>query len=197
MKRIIFLTFTSLALMLAAGTECSAQKITFGYLNYTKVLHSMPDYATAQTTMQSIREQYDKEAAYNEDKFFKMYSDYIQGQKTFPEDIMLKRQKELQVAMDQGIKFREESEKLLRSAEADLCQPIEQKLDSAIAVVARARGLAFVLNTDQHAYPFINPNDGIDITSLVNLVLAGQPLPKVQAAASAPKEETVVEENKQ
>ena len=121
MKRIIFLTFTSLALMLAAGTECSAQKITFGYLNYTKVLHSMPDYATAQTTMQSIREQYDKEAAYNEDKFFKMYSDYIQGQKTFPEDIMLKRQKELQVAMDQGIKFREESEKLLRSAEADLC----------------------------------------------------------------------------
>ena len=93
MKRIIFLTFTSLALMLAAGTECSAQKITFGYLNYTKVLHSMPDYATAQTTMQSIREQYDKEAAYNEDKFFKMYSDYIQGQKTFPEDIMLKRQK--------------------------------------------------------------------------------------------------------
>ena len=196
MKRTLFFALATLSL-LAVNIDAVAQKLTFGYLNYTQVLHSMPDYATAQTTMQNIREQYDKEAAYNEDKFFKMYSDYIQGQKSFPEDIMLKRQKELQVAMDQGIKFREESEKLLRSAEADLCQPIEQKLDSAIAVVARARGLAFVINTDQHAYPFINPNDGIDITNLVNLVLAGQPLPKVQAAATAPKEETVVEENKQ
>lgn len=197
MKRTLFLGVAAL-LLLAANIDAVAQRLTFGYLNYTQVLHSMADYATAQTTMQGIREQYDKEAAYNEDKFFKMYSDYIQGQKTFPEDIMLKRQKELQVAMEQGIKFREESEKLLRTAEAELCQPLEQKLDSAIAVVAQARGLAFVLNTEQHAYPFINPNDGIDITDLVNLVLAGQPLPKTETTANAPKETGVVaEENKQ
>ncbi|MBO4730331.1 MAG: OmpH family outer membrane protein [Bacteroidaceae bacterium] len=196
MKRTLFFAVAAL-MLLAANIDTVAQKLTFGYLNYTQVLQSMPDYATAQTTMQNIRAQYDKEAAYNEDKFFKMYSDYIQGQKTFPEDIMLKRQKELQVAMDQGIKFREESEKLLRSAEAELCQPLEQKLDSAIAVVAKARNLAFVLNTEQHAYPFINPNDGIDITSLVNLVLAGHPLPKVEEAAIAPKETVITEEHKQ
>ena len=141
--------------------------------------------------MQGIREQYDKEAAYNEDKFFKMYSDYIQGQKTFPEDIMLKRQKELQVAMDQGIKFREESEKLLHTAEAELIKPIENKLDSAIAVVAKDRALAFVLNTEGHAYPFINPADGIDITELVTLVLAGQPLPKADTPA-APQQPAAV-----
>lgn len=197
MKRTLFFVMAAL-LLLAANTDAAAQRLTFGYLNYTQVLHSMADYATAQTTMQGIREQYDKEAAYNEDKFFKMYSDYIQGQKSFPEDIMLKRQKELQVAMDQGIKFREESEKLLLSAEADLCQPIEQKLDSAIAVVAKARGLAFVLNTENHACPFVNPADGYDITELVNMVLAGQPLPKVETSATAPKETGVVTEaNKQ
>ena len=183
MKRIFFIALTALALV-AAKVETKAQKLTFGYLNYTQTLQSMDDYATAQTAMQGIREQYDKEAAYNEDRFFKMYSEYIQGQKSFPEDIMLKRQKELQVAMDQGIKFREESDKLLRNAEAELYKPIEQKLDSAIAVVAKEKGLSFVLNTEQHACPFINPDDGVDITELVKLVLAGQPLPKEETAAN-------------
>ena len=191
MRRLFFIALIALFTS-GQWSKGNAQKLTFGYLNYTQVLHSMTDYATAQTTMQGIREQYDKEAAYNEDKFFKMYSDYIQGQKTFPEDIMLKRQKELQVAMDQGIKFREESDKLLRTAKAELIAPIEQKLDSAIAVVAKDRGLAFVLNTEGHAYPFINPADGVDITALVNLVLVGQPLPKVESAATAPKETGVV-----
>ena len=126
MRRLFFIALIALFTS-GQWSGVDAQKLNFGYLNYTQVLHSMADYATAQTTMQGIREQYDKEAAYNEDKFFKMYSDYIQGQKTFPEDIMLKRQKELQVAMDQGIKFREESDKMLRTAEKELITPIEQK----------------------------------------------------------------------
>ena len=114
-----------------------------------------------------------------------MYSEYIQGQKTFPEDIMLKRQKELQVAMDQGLQFRKESEKLRQAAEAELMAPVQAKLDSAIAVVAHDRELAFVLNTEAHACPFINPANGVDITPLVNLVLAGHPLPKADSVAPA------------
>lgn len=192
MKRISYLIAAALSLMLVATTPSAAQKFAFGHLDYARALQGMPDYATAQATMQGLREQYDKEAAYNEDKFFKMYSDYIQGQKSFPEDIMLKRQKELQVAMDQGIKFREDSEKLLRDAEGELIKPLEQKLDSAIAVVAKDRNLAFVLNTEAHACPFINPADGIDITDLVSLVLAGLPLPKIEPAAVEPVEPAAV-----
>lgn len=183
MKRVSYIIAATLALVLTVSAQTEVHKLTFGYLDYNKVLQSMPDYAVAQSSMQGLREQYDKEAQYNEDKFFKMYSDYIQGQKSFPEDIMLKRQKELQVAMDQGLKFREESEKLLRNAENELLKPLEQKLDSAIAVVANVRGLAFVLSREGHNYPFVNPNDGIDITELVALVLAGQPLPKPEPAA--------------
>ena len=195
MKRLLLIS-TFAIIVSAQWLTVSAQKLTFGYLDYTQVLHSMADYATAQTTMQGIREQYDKEATYNEDKFFKMYSEYIQGQKTFPEDIMLKRQKELQVAMDQGLQFRKESEKLLQAAEAELMAPVQAKLDSAIAVVAHDRELAFVLNTEAHACPFINPTNGVDITPLVNLVLAGHPLPKadsvppaVQQTAAKPADE--------
>lgn len=163
-------------------------RLAFGYINYNNVLQAMADYAVAQQTMQNLRQQYDKEAAYNEDKFFKMYSDYIQGQKTFPQDIMLKRQKELQVAMDQGILFRQQSEKNLEKAEQELLDPIRQKLDAAISTVAKEKGYAFVLNTDGHACPYINPLDGTDITLMVEAVLSGKPVPKTEEPVNiAPK----------
>lgn len=181
MKR--YLLFLIAALFVAVLTqEAHAQKATFGYLSYDKLLRSMDDYNAAQNSTKSLREQYEKEAQYNEDRFFKMYAEYIQGQKTFPLDIMLKRQKELQVAMDEGIKFRSDAEKLLSQAEAEMLRPVEAKLDSAIAQVARYYSLAFVANTDNHAYPFVSNYEGMDISIFVEMVLAGKPLPKIVPA---------------
>ena len=180
MKSFASITLTAVLMAICCCGNAFAQKLTFGYLSYDKMLRGMADYATAQQRIKNIREQYNKEAEYNEDKFFKMYAEYIQGQKTFPEEIMLKRQKELQVAMDQGIAFRKDAEKLLTETEAELLKPLQDKLNNAIATVAKERKLAFVANTDGNAYPFVNPADGIDITSLVELVLLGKPLPAVQ-----------------
>ena len=188
MKSVASFSLTTFVLILFCCGGAMAQKLSFGYLSYNKMLRGMADNATAQERVKNIREQYNKEAEYNEDKFFKMYAEYIQGQKTFPEEIMLKRQKELQIAMEQGISFRKDAEKLLKETEAELIKPLEQKLNSAIAIVAKERKLAFVANTDNNAYPFINPSEGIDITELVELVLAGKPLPAVQHEVVLPLE---------
>ncbi len=177
MKSLALSAFAAIALAFVCSLGSAAQKISFGYIAYDKVLRSMPDYAVAQERVKTLREQYNKEAEYNEDKFYKMYAEYIQGQKTFPEEIMLKRQKELQVAMEQGISFRKDAVKLLSDAEKELLKPLRDKLDKAIAHVAKERGLAFVANTDAHAYPYINPADGIDVAGLVQLVLEGKPIP--------------------
>lgn len=192
MKRTLLLLTIAFILGLIPALETNAQALNFGYISYDKVLRSLPEYTTAQNSLASLREQYDKEAQYNEDRFFKQYAEYIQGQKTFPHDIMLKRQKELQVSMDEGIKFRADAEKLLANAEAELLKSVYAKLDNAIATVAKERAYSFVLNTDNHACPFINIAEGTDITSLVELVLAGKPLPKLEqpkpAVAPTPAE---------
>ncbi len=190
MKSLALSAFAAIALAFVCCLGSAAQKISFGYIAYDKVLHSMPDYAVAQERVKTLREQYNKEAEYNEDKFYKMYAEYIQGQKTFPEEIMLKRQKELQVAMEQGISFRKDAVKLLSDAEKELLKPLRDKLDKAIAHVAKERGLAFVANTDAHAYPYINPADGIDVSGLVQLVLEGKPLPTT-GVADNPVTETI------
>ena len=185
MKSFASFTLSLIALVLVATISANAQKTVFGYISYNKLLQGMADYTTAQEKVKNIREQYNKEAQYNEDKFFKMYAEYIQGQKNFPEEIMLKRQKELQIAMEQGISFRKDAEKLLKQTEAELIKPLEQKLNNAIATVAKERKLSFVANTDDNAYPYINPADGIDITNLVEMVLLGKPLPAAEPENSS------------
>ena len=131
---------TWMVVMLAPQTA-SAQQYQFGFLSYSKILQTMPEYTQAQTALQTLKKKYEEEATYNEEKFKKMFADYLQGQKNFPEQIMLKRQKELQVAMEQGISFREDAKRLLGNAERELIQPLEAKLDSVLHLIGKENGL--------------------------------------------------------
>ncbi len=139
--------------------------LRFGYLSYTEALKSMADYAVAQKSLESLKASFDKELKYSENEFSKQYGEYIDGMKSFPENILLKRQKALQQLMEQSLSFREESRRLLSKAEEELMQPVSQKLREAIANVAKERGLAFVLNTDNNAAPYISTDLGEDITA--------------------------------
>ena len=106
-----------------------------------------------------------------------MFADYLQGQKNFPEQIMLKRQKELQVAMEQGISFRADAKRLLDNAERELIQPLETKLDSILFLIGKENGLLFIGNSDNHNFPFIHNESGLDITEVVLARLNGNVIP--------------------
>ena len=45
--------------------------------------------------------------------------------------------------------------------------PLKEKLGKAIALVGQQQGLAFILNTDQNACPYVNASVGTDVTQLV------------------------------
>lgn len=139
----------------------------YGYLNYRAVFESMPEYEAAQQSLAEIKAKYDTETRHNEEEFRRMYLDFLQGQKDFPQTIMLKRQKELQNAMERGIQFRSDMAELLKSAQKELEAPILAKLDSTIKIVGEEKGCEFVMNTDAHAFPFIDPTLGEDITEAV------------------------------
>lgn len=173
------------ASLLLSNIEVRAQKQVFGYLSYSAHLQAMPEYAEVQNSVKRLHDTYDQESKHSEDHFYNLYSEYIIGQKTFPEEIMLKRQKELQTAMELNINFKKEAEKLVRKTERELMATLETKLDAAIAVVARHFKLSFVANTDNHAYPYLNPEDGLDISDYVIMVLNNQPLPPIEEPTEA------------
>ena len=154
MKRNLILFLLSFA----ALTMSAQSTIKYGHLNYDSLLTSMPEYMQVQEQLASLRQQYDKEAAYNEANFKRLFADFLQGQKDFPENIMLKRQRELQDAMEKSLAFRRSCDSLLVKAEADLLAPLYGKLNAAIHAVGMERGYECIVNTAAGTHPFLHPS---------------------------------------
>ncbi len=137
----------------------------FGYLSYNEALRSMPSYVKAQAQLKELKKKYADELARSEKEFSRQYAEYVDGQKEFPDNILLKRQKELQQLLEQGLEFKEEAKRLLEKAESELMMPIHQQLKEVLARIGKQRGYAYILNTDNNSYPFINGELGEDITA--------------------------------
>lgn len=141
--------------------------VRYGYCSRQQLMEGMAEYAVAMTQLANLRAQYEKEAVYNETDFRRQYSEYLNGQKDFPQAILLKRQKDLQTSMEKGIAFRMEADSLLSVAERELLAPIDRRVDAAIRMVATERGYECVVDTDRGAYLYLNPALSEDITAYV------------------------------
>lgn len=149
----------------------AAAQIRFGYISYDAVVSQMPQFAQAQQQLADLKGKYEQEANRSEEEFQRKFTDFLQGQKEFPQNILQKRQAELQDLMERSIAFRKEAQNLLVMAEKDLLQDVYRQLNAAITAVAVDGGYAFVLNSDDNSTPYINPQIGDDITDLVRIRL--------------------------
>lgn len=143
----------------------------FGYFSFDNVLKSMPDYVMAQRSIDDLRQKYDAEMKRAEDEFNSKYEEFLDLQKDLVPAILRKRQAELQEMMQKNINFKNESQRLLKQAEADAFAPVKNKLYNALTKVGQAQGYAFILNTDGDACPYVNPEMGEDATELIKEAL--------------------------
>lgn len=143
----------------------------FGYFSFGNVLKSMPDYVMAQRSIDDLRQKYDAEMKRAEDEFNSKYEEFLDVQKDLVPAILRKRQAELQEMMQKNINFKNESQRLLKQAEADAFAPVKNKLYNALTKVGQAQGYAFILNTDGDACPYVNPEMGEDATELIKEAL--------------------------
>lgn len=169
MRRILFVLFTVISF--SASAQNSAPMLKFGFLSYNAVLQSMPDYAVVEANMEKLRKQYAAEQKRVEEEFNKKYEEFLDGQRDFPPTILQKRQNELQELLDKNIAFKKESQRLLDQAQAEAMVPLKNRLADALARVGSSRGLAFILNTDQNAVPWMNITMGEDVTDAVKAAL--------------------------
>lgn len=143
----------------------------FGYFSFDNVLKSMPDYVMAQRSIDDLRQKYDAEMKRAEDEFNSKYEEFLDVQKDLVPAILRKRQAELQEMMQKNINFKNESQRLLKQAEADAFAPVKNKLYNALTKVGQAQGYAFILNTDGDACPYVNHEMGEDATELIKEAL--------------------------
>jgi outer membrane protein len=165
-KRILLSIFAMIVLTTAAAQDV-VSGFRFGYLSYEAALKAMPDYELVQQKMDQMRQQFQAETLRVEDEFNLKYEEFLDGQRDFPKTILQKRQSELQELMERNIRFKEESKKELEQTEKLLLAPLKIRLIEQLGTIARERGYAFIVDTDQKALPYINPSMGEDITLTV------------------------------
>lgn len=144
-----------------------APALRFGYLSYDEALRAMPNYAIVGRQIEELRAKYAAENRRVEDEFNSKYEEFLDGLKDFPPSILQKRQSELQEMMNRNIAFKEESRRLLEAAEHDALAPLHARLAALLRAIGEERGLAFIINTDGNACPFISPAMGEDLNQAV------------------------------
>ena len=129
----------------------------FGYVSYKDIVESLPEYAIVNAHIDELQAKYEAEIARSEREFNQKYSDFIEEQASFPENIRIKRHKELQELMERSIAFKDEVNRAM--------QPLYDKIDEAVMKICTENGYDYILNTDNRAYIAINPKNGKDITA--------------------------------
>lgn len=178
----IFLTATFLMALLAASAQTKTtvatqqpateqnegtQRLRFGYLSCDSALRALPDYATTQANLAKLRSTYDAEMKRVEDEFNQKYEMFLEEQRSLAPSILQKRQAELQELIEKNAAFKEKARALIADAEKEAFAPLKQRVDRAISQIGQARGLMFIINTDGHALPYVDPLMGEDITQAV------------------------------
>lgn len=161
----------SVASQTSAVSKQQVQTFRFGYLSYQTALQSMPGYALARRNLEDLRIKYDAEMKRVEEEFNKKYEDFLEEQRDFAPSIRQKRQAELQELMEKNIAFKKEAQRLLAKAETEAYDPLREKLANAILVVGKEKGLAFILNTDNNAVPYINVEMGENVAEAVSAAM--------------------------
>lgn len=160
----------------------------FGVYSHSKALESVPGYRQAVAEYELLKQRCDAEIERNEQELTRKYVAFLDGQQDFPELILRKRQKELQQMVDNSVLFRDQLKEWLRQSKDSLLSPHNATVDAALAKVCLRKELAYAIDSDEVRYRYINPNVGLDITSLVideilNPVVEPEPEPNIVECA--------------
>lgn len=145
--------------------------LLFGYISYQEALKAMPEYNTSLQEIEALKGKYAEELKRVEDEFNVKYEDFLNKQKDFAPSILRKRQAELQDLIKKNVAFKEESQRLLKQAEQESNAVLRTKLNTILTQLGVEHGLAFVLNTDNDAAPYVNKLLGEDLLPFVKEAL--------------------------
>jgi outer membrane protein len=142
----------------------SAQDGMFGYIDFNNTLKLMPDYMDAELKLKKIQSEYRDEIERSKREFERQYINFILEQDHLSPSIVAKRQKELQLIMDNNVQFRDNVQSELESKRDSLLNPIKLKLLNVISEVCTEKGLDYVIDTGAGAFLSINQTRGVDIS---------------------------------
>lgn len=153
--------------LLSVTALASAQNGKFGYIDFNNTLRLMPAYQEAEATLKKIQSDYRMEIERSKQEFERQYVEFMLEQDHLAPSIVAKRQKELQLLMDNNAEFRDKVQSELEAKRNELVNPLKKKLLDVISEVCSENDLDYVVDTGTGAYLYINQQKGVDISAAV------------------------------
>ena len=145
----------------------SAQEGKFGYIDFNGTLKRMPDYIAAEVNLHNIQSEYQDELERSKREFERQYIEFMLEQDHLSASIVAKRQKELQLLMDNNAQFRDNVQMELESKREEMLLPLKKRLLEAVSEVCKEQNLDYVVDTGKGTYLYINQEKGVDISQMV------------------------------
>lgn len=161
-----------LAVILAnAFLMLSAQEGKFGFIDFNGTLRRMPEYIEAEIKLRDIQNEYHEEIERSKREFERQYIEFMLEQDHLSASVVAKRQKELQLLMDNNAQFRDNVQLELEARRDELLMPLKKKLLQVVSEVCTGNNLDYVVDTGKGTYLYINEEKGVDITEQVYNIL--------------------------
>ena len=145
----------------------SAQEGKFGFIDFNATLRRMPDYIEAEANLRNIQSVYQDELDRSKREFERQYIEFMLEQDHLSASIVARRQKELQLMMDNNVQFRDDVQMELEAKRDELLIPLQKKLLNAVQEVSTELNLDYVVDTGKGTYLYINQERGVDISDQV------------------------------
>jgi outer membrane protein len=125
----------------------SAQK--FSYVDTEYILGKIPEYNSAQKSLETLAEGWKKEVDSKLKEIEKLWKEYQAQQVLLPEEMRKKKEEEIVKMEDELNKYKEEKfgkEGELFKKRKELIKPIQDKVFDAIQTLAKEEGLDFIFD---------------------------------------------------
>ena len=174
-----------------------AQEGKFGYIDFNATLRRMPDYIVAEANLRNIQSEYQEELERSKREFERQYIEFMLEQDHLSASIVAKRQKELQLLMDNNAQFRDNVQMELDSKREELLVPLKKKLLTAVSEVCTELSLDYVVDTGKGTYLYINQEKGVDISDQVGAKIGIEKRAEKVTEGGQPVLDFVDKDNKQ
>lgn len=163
MKKILFF------LMMIAPLSIFAQQ-KFGFVNSLEIVQLMPEYSKAQADLKNLQQMYAEEYERMRTDIERKGTQFEQLKDSLPENLLQKRQTELQEMVGRLQQYEQESYQNLQQAQQEKLAEVNKVLMNAIQSVGREGGYVCVFDA-AGAVPYISETLCEDVTSAVKAKL--------------------------
>ncbi len=165
MKKIVSLLLICLILSIS---ELSAQALKFGHIDFQQVLQTMPERMDAEKALTKLAADLQTEMTKIQKELTDKSKEFIAQQNTLTGAVRVAKEDEINSLNQRVQNFPQKAQENISSEEARRMQPIVEKLNKAIADVAKEKGLLYVFDIKSVLY---HSDQSIDISAPVKVKL--------------------------